>query len=53
MLHVVSALGGVEHVDLDTALLLAEDPYEGGYDEALPWLSLRDDGRGVGVSRRM
>jgi L-alanine-DL-glutamate epimerase-like enolase superfamily enzyme len=52
MLHVISALGGVEHVDLDTALLLAEDPYEGGYEEALPALVLRDEGCGAGVVRR-
>lgn len=52
MLHVVSVLGGVEHVDLDTALLLADDPYEGGYDGALPSLRLRADARGLGVSRR-
>jgi L-alanine-DL-glutamate epimerase-like enolase superfamily enzyme len=29
--HVALALGGVDYVDLDTAWLLAEDPYEGGY----------------------
>jgi L-Ala-D/L-Glu epimerase len=29
--HVACALGGVDFVDLDTAWLLAEDPYEGGY----------------------
>ncbi|MCA9574084.1 MAG: dipeptide epimerase [Polyangiales bacterium] len=29
--HVVCALGGVDFVDLDTALLLAEDPFDGGY----------------------
>jgi L-alanine-DL-glutamate epimerase-like enolase superfamily enzyme len=52
MLHVISALGGVEHVDLDTALLLADDPYEGGYDEALPTLLLREGGAGLGVSHR-
>jgi len=52
MLHVVSALGGVEHVDLDTALLLAADPYEGGYDEALPILRLRQGAHGLGVTRR-
>ncbi len=51
MLHVVSALGGVDHVDLDTALLLASDPYVGGYEEALPRLSLAAD-VGVGVRRR-
>jgi L-alanine-DL-glutamate epimerase-like enolase superfamily enzyme len=29
--HVACALGGVDFVDLDTAWLLADDPYEGGY----------------------
>jgi L-alanine-DL-glutamate epimerase-like enolase superfamily enzyme len=29
--HVACALGGVEYVDLDTAWLLATDPYDGGY----------------------
>jgi L-Ala-D/L-Glu epimerase len=31
MAHVVAALGGVEWVDLDTAFLLAADPFTGGY----------------------
>ena len=31
MAHVVAALGGVEWVDLDTAFLLARDPFSGGY----------------------
>ncbi len=30
--HVAAALGGVAFVDLDTAMLLAEDPFEGGYE---------------------
>lgn len=34
MAHVASALGGVDYVDLDTAFLLAEDPFEGGYTSA-------------------
>jgi L-alanine-DL-glutamate epimerase-like enolase superfamily enzyme len=51
MLHVVTALGGVDYVDLDTALLLAEDPYEGGYEEALPMLTLAET-PGHGVQRR-
>jgi L-alanine-DL-glutamate epimerase-like enolase superfamily enzyme len=52
MLHVVTALDGVDYVDLDTALLLAEDPYEGGYEERLPRLKLSWT-RGHGVRRRM
>ena len=31
MAHVVAALGGVDWVDLDTAHLLAEDPFQGGW----------------------
>jgi L-alanine-DL-glutamate epimerase-like enolase superfamily enzyme len=31
MAHVVAALGGVDWVDLDTAFLLADDPFAGGY----------------------
>ena len=29
--HVACALGGVDFVDLDTAWLLVDDPYVGGY----------------------
>jgi L-alanine-DL-glutamate epimerase-like enolase superfamily enzyme len=31
MAHVVAALGGVDWVDLDTAFLLADDPFAGGW----------------------
>jgi L-Ala-D/L-Glu epimerase len=31
MAHVVGALGGADYVDLDTAFLLSDDPFEGGY----------------------
>ncbi|MBM4375443.1 MAG: dipeptide epimerase [Deltaproteobacteria bacterium] len=31
MAQVVTALGGVDWLDLDTAFLLAEDPFKGGY----------------------
>jgi L-alanine-DL-glutamate epimerase-like enolase superfamily enzyme len=49
--HVVAALGGVDFVDLDTAWLLAEDPFEGGYAASGPDYVL--DGRpGLGVSVR-
>jgi L-alanine-DL-glutamate epimerase-like enolase superfamily enzyme len=40
--HVAAALGGVDFVDLDTALLLADDPYEGGYEARGPRYALRD-----------
>ena len=34
--HVACALGGVDFVDLDTAWLLAGDPYTGGYEAEGP-----------------
>jgi len=40
MAHVVAALGGVDWVDLDTAFLLAEDPFDGGWSVQGPRLSL-------------
>ncbi len=40
MAHVVAALGGVDWVDLDTAFLLAEDPFEGGWTVAGPRIEL-------------
>jgi L-Ala-D/L-Glu epimerase len=49
--HVVAALGGVDLVDLDTAWLLADDPFEGGYVADGPRYTLPDS-PGLGVSRR-
>ena len=40
MAHVVAALGGVRWVDLDTAFLLASDPYQGGMQTDGATLSL-------------
>jgi L-alanine-DL-glutamate epimerase-like enolase superfamily enzyme len=48
--HLVAALGGVPFVDLDTAWLLAEDPYEGGYRAVGPRYSLGEE-PGLGVNR--
>lgn len=31
--HFVAGLGGFHYIDLDTAMLLAEDPFTGGYDQ--------------------
>jgi L-alanine-DL-glutamate epimerase-like enolase superfamily enzyme len=48
MAHVACALGGVDYVDLDTAFLLAAEPFSGGY--RAEGASLRvgtDDGLGV------
>ncbi|HSZ81057.1 MAG TPA: dipeptide epimerase [Polyangia bacterium] len=48
MAHVVAALGGVEWVDLDTAFLLARDPFAGGYSSEGARLFL-EPGLGAGV----
>jgi L-alanine-DL-glutamate epimerase-like enolase superfamily enzyme len=48
MAHVVAALGGVDWVDLDTAFLLARDPFTRGYIAQGPLLTLRPE-PGIGV----
>ena len=51
MAHVVAALGGVDWVDLDTAFLLAADPFTGGWTAAGPRLTLsHEPGLGVGLA---
>ena len=40
MAHVVAALGGGDWVDLDTAFLLADDPFEGGWEVEGPRIGL-------------
>jgi L-alanine-DL-glutamate epimerase-like enolase superfamily enzyme len=53
MAHVVAALGGVDWVDLDTAFLLADDPFDGGWRCAGPDIRLTGDpGLGVAVRPR-
>ena len=49
--HVVAALGGVQYVDLDTAWLLTEDPFEGGYEADGPRYTLLDRA-GLGIALR-
>jgi L-alanine-DL-glutamate epimerase-like enolase superfamily enzyme len=51
MAHVVAALGGVDWVDLDTAFLLADDPFDGGWTFEGPRLRL-SGGPGLGVTAR-
>ncbi len=48
MAHVVTALGGVDWVDLDTAFLLASDPFAGGWQAEGPEIRL-DEQPGLGV----
>ena len=49
--HVACALGGAEFVDLDTAWLLADDPYVGGYVADGPHYTMPDT-PGLGIERR-
>lgn len=49
--HLVAALGGVDFVDLDTAWLLAGDPFAGGYAAEGPEYTL-DTAPGLGVAPR-
>jgi L-alanine-DL-glutamate epimerase-like enolase superfamily enzyme len=49
--HVACALGGAEFVDLDTAWLLAHDPYAGGYVADGPRYTM-PDAPGLGIRRR-
>jgi L-Ala-D/L-Glu epimerase len=49
MAHVVAALGGVDWIDLDTAFLLADDPFHGGWTFDGPHLRLASD-PGLGVT---
>jgi L-alanine-DL-glutamate epimerase-like enolase superfamily enzyme len=51
MAHVVAALGGVDWVDLDTAFLLADDPFVGGWTVDGPHLDLIDAPGLGGVTR--
>lgn len=51
MLAVVEALAGVDFVDLDTAFLLTDEPFEGGYDVAGDVIT-RVDEPGVAVRFR-
>lgn len=51
MAHLVTALGGVEWLDLDTAFLLATDPFTGGYVSRGPELQLVE-GAGLALHAR-
>ena len=51
-LQLCTAVGGVEFPDVDTAWLLAADPFEGGYETDGPRLRVRPSG-GLGVRLRV
>lgn len=49
--HVACAVGSVDFVDLDTAWLLADDPYVGGYEADGPRYTMPER-PGLGIRRR-
>src|SRR5215472_3545470 len=50
--HFVAGLGGFRYIDLDTPMLLAEDPFTGGYEQRGGIYDLTGVERGLGVERR-
>ncbi|HEV2655360.1 MAG TPA: dipeptide epimerase [Ktedonobacteraceae bacterium] len=49
--HVAAGLGGFQFVDLDTPMLLAEDPFSGGYVQTGGVYDLTCVQRGLGIER--
>lgn len=47
--HLAAAKKNITRVDLDAAILLKEDPVEGGFHKDIPWFSL-DDSPGLGIT---
>ncbi len=50
--HFVAGLGGFRFIDLDTPMLLADDPFTGGYVQRGGVYDLTGVERGLGVERR-
>jgi len=50
--HFVAGLGGFSFIDLDTPMLLAEDPFTGGYVQTGGVYDLTGVERGLGVERK-
>jgi len=50
--HLVAGLGGFRFVDLDTPMLLAEDPFYGGYEQHGGIYDVSRIQSGLGIQRR-
>ncbi len=50
--HFVAGLGGFRYSDLDTPMLLAEDPFVGGYVQHAGVYNLSGVERGLGVEKK-
>src|SRR6202165_4197554 len=49
--HFVAGLGGFRYIDLDTPMLLADDPFVGGYEQRGGVYDVSGVGSGLGVER--
>ena len=50
--HFVAGLGGFRYIDLDTPMLLAEDPFTGGYEQRGEVYDVSSVKSGLGIERR-
>lgn len=50
--HLVAGLGGFSFIDLDTPMLLATDPFTGGYEQRGGLYDLSNIKSGLGIERR-
>jgi L-alanine-DL-glutamate epimerase-like enolase superfamily enzyme len=50
--HFVAGLGGFRYIDLDTPMLLAEDPFKGGYEQRGGIYDVSGVKDGLGIERR-
>ena len=51
--HFVAGTGGFRFIDLDTPMLLAEDPFTGGYEQHGNQYDVSQVDRGLGVARKI
>ena len=50
--HFVAGLGGFRYIDLDTPMLLAEDPFTGGYEQRGGIYDVSGVKGGLGIERK-
>ncbi len=50
--HFVAGLGGFRYIDLDTPMLLVDDPFTGGYEQRGGVYDVSGVGKGLGVEKR-
>jgi L-Ala-D/L-Glu epimerase len=50
--HFVAGLGGFRYIDLDTPMLLADDPFTGGYEQSSGVYDISGVKSGLGIERK-